>query len=84
MRGAVVCPERLAIAGLSRYISLMTEQEIALLTPRERLDLIRDLWDSLSPDDVKLTPAQVDEIDRRMQSFDEDARTSTPWRQRSS
>jgi putative addiction module component (TIGR02574 family) len=30
--------------------------DIARLTPKERLDLIGELWDSLAPEDVSLTP----------------------------
>ncbi len=57
----------------------MTTHEIARLSPRERLDLIAELWDSLSPEDVTLTPQQEAEIHRRMQTFDEDVKTAAPW-----
>jgi putative addiction module component (TIGR02574 family) len=57
----------------------MTTQEIAGLTPREKLDLIAKLWDSLLPEDVTLSPAQEPEIDRRMQTFDDDVKSAIPW-----
>jgi putative addiction module component (TIGR02574 family) len=57
----------------------MTTQEIARLSPRERLDLIAELWDSLSPEDVTLTPAQEAEIRRRMQTFDDDVKIAATW-----
>jgi putative addiction module component (TIGR02574 family) len=49
------------------------------LAPKERLDLIGQLWDSLSPSDVQLTQAQEAELDRRLASFDEDARSAIAW-----
>jgi putative addiction module component (TIGR02574 family) len=49
----------------------MTTLEIARLTTQERLDLIGELWDSLAPKDVDLTPAQAAELGRRLQTFDD-------------
>ena len=47
--------------------------DIDSLTPAEKLELIGELWDSLDADDVPLTQAQKDEIDRRLATADEDA-----------
>lgn len=58
----------------------MATLDISLLTPKERLDLIGELWDSLSAADVRLTPAQEAELDRRLASFDEDRRDAVPWK----
>lgn len=60
-------------------LSDMTTLNIARMTPRERLDLIGELWDSLAPEDVRLTPAQDAELARRMATFEADAKTATPW-----
>ncbi len=57
----------------------MTTLDIATLTPKERLDLIGELWDSLAPKDVHLSPAQEVELARRMETFDADAREAVPW-----
>ena len=57
----------------------MTEIDIAGLTPQERLDLIGALWDSLTPADVRLTPAQEDELQRRMATFEADKLSAVPW-----
>jgi putative addiction module component (TIGR02574 family) len=57
----------------------MATLDISRLTPKERLDLIGQLWDSLSPSDVQLTQAQEAELDRRLASFDEDARSAIAW-----
>jgi putative addiction module component (TIGR02574 family) len=57
----------------------MATLDIARLTPQERLDLISELWDSLSAEDVRLTPAQDAELARRMARFDADAENARPW-----
>lgn len=53
--------------------------DIAKLTPKQRLDLIGELWDSLAPEDVALTPAQDAELARRMATFETDAKAAVPW-----
>lgn len=57
----------------------MATLDISRLTPKERLDLIGELWDSLSAADVQLTPAQQAELDRRLITFDADRREAIPW-----
>ncbi len=57
----------------------MTTLDIARLSPQERLDLIGALWDSLTSDDVALSPAQEAELARRMTTFDADVLKATPW-----
>ena len=57
----------------------MAALDISRLTPQERLDLISELWDSLSSSDVPLTSAQQDELDRRLATFDADRRDAIPW-----
>jgi putative addiction module component (TIGR02574 family) len=47
--------------------------DIDSLTPAEKLELIGELWESLEADDVPLTPAQIEELDRRLATADEDA-----------
>jgi len=53
--------------------------DIAKLTKKERLDLIGELWDSLAPEDVSLTPAQEAELARRMATFEADLKEAMPW-----
>ena len=57
----------------------MTTLDIARLTTKERLDLIGELWDSLTPEDVHLTPAQDAELGRRMARFEADRKTAVPF-----
>jgi putative addiction module component (TIGR02574 family) len=42
------------------------------LSPQERLDLIGELWDSLTPDTAPVTAAQKAEIKRRLATLDKD------------
>ena len=53
--------------------------DIAKLTKKERLDLIGELWDSLAPEDVQLSPEQEADLDRRMATFEADAKAGVPW-----
>ena len=57
----------------------MATLDISRLTPKERLDLISELWDSLSATDVRLTPAQEAELDRRLTTFHADRGEAVPW-----
>ncbi len=53
--------------------------DITRMTPQERLDLIGELWDSLTAEEVPLTTAQQAELDRRLTSFEDDRRARIPW-----
>lgn len=57
------------------------EININKLSPEERLDLIEELWDSLSadPSKIPLTDAQAKELDRRMAEMDQDDTLGIPW-----
>ncbi len=50
----------------------MTVIDINSLSPQERLDLIGQLWDSLDAGDVQVTAEQAAELDRRLETLDED------------
>jgi putative addiction module component (TIGR02574 family) len=54
---------------------------LAHLSPQERLALIAQLWDSLTDDDLPLSPAQEAELDRRLASFDADRNDGVSWQQ---
>jgi putative addiction module component (TIGR02574 family) len=47
----------------------LTLDEITRLSPKERLTLIGELWDSLDPADVPLTSTQRVELERQIDSF---------------
>ena len=48
----------------------MATLDIARLSVAERLDLIGELWDSLTAEGVTLTPAQEAELARRTAAFE--------------
>jgi putative addiction module component (TIGR02574 family) len=60
-------------------MEFLTHDELARLTPPERLALISQLWDSLEDDDLPLTLAQRAELDRRLATLDEDRREGITW-----
>jgi putative addiction module component (TIGR02574 family) len=55
------------------------------LSPEEQLQLLEDIWDRLSqrPASLPLSPEQRDELDRRLDAFEEDVRAGRllgrPW-----
>ena len=57
------------------------EIDIDKLSPDERLDLIEELWDSLSadPSKIPLTDAQAKELDRRLDEMDKDNTLGIAW-----
>ena len=55
------------------------DQEIARLSPQERLALIGELWDSLDSNDAPLTAAQNRELDRRLDMLDEERSLAVSW-----
>ena len=54
--------------------------DISKLSPAERLQLVEELWDSLTPDEVPLTPTQAAELDRREALHNGDPTRGRPWR----
>ena len=58
-----------------------TRIDISRLSPTERLQLVEELWDSLTPADIPLTPAQAEEVDRREALHRTDPRRGRPWRE---
>jgi len=54
--------------------------DVEQLTPEQQLELIGELWDRLAktPEDVPLTQAQRDEIDRRSDELDQDIQAGRP------
>jgi putative addiction module component (TIGR02574 family) len=59
----------------------MPSIEIGKLTTDERLQLIEQLWDSLSetPGAVPLTDALRQELDRRLDELDRESPGGIPW-----
>jgi len=60
-------------------MELLTPDEIARLSPPERLALIVQLWDSLEYEQLPLTSAQQAELERRLALLDHDRRDGITW-----
>ena len=73
--------------GRKRDTGVMSKPtlDIEKLSPDERLELLEELWDSLrkEPSSVPLTPAQQEELDRRLDDLEADiasgATLGIPW-----
>lgn len=57
----------------------LTHDEIIRLSPRERLSLIEQLWDSLVDAEIPLTAAQRAKLERRLATFDNDRVQAVTW-----
>lgn len=53
--------------------------DIKRLSKEERLQLLEAIWDSLDPDDVPVTDAQREELDRRIGDLESDTSLGIPW-----
>ena len=53
--------------------------DISNLTAEQRLALLEDIWDSLQPEDVPVTAAQLSELDRRLDDLEADPDLGIPW-----
>jgi putative addiction module component (TIGR02574 family) len=52
---------------------------IEKMTVEEKLELIDELWASLGAESIHLTPAQIEELDRRLAEDDRDDQPGEPW-----
>jgi putative addiction module component (TIGR02574 family) len=59
----------------------LNSDELARLSPEERLALIGQLWDSLADTEIPLPPAQKAELSRRLASLDQDRAQAVTWEQ---
>jgi putative addiction module component (TIGR02574 family) len=53
--------------------------DLSKLTADEKLDLIDDLWRSLSTDDLPLSSELQAELDRRLERFESEGSAGIPW-----
>ncbi|HMQ79653.1 MAG TPA: addiction module protein [Ignavibacteria bacterium] len=55
-------------------------KEVLKLPDAEKLELIGDLWDSLSnPNDIPLTDEQKEELDRRLEAHYKNPESGSSW-----
>lgn len=62
-------------------MSTLNIQDIQELSVAERIQLVEDIWDSIAatPETLPLTDSQRQELDRRLQSYQEDPNASSSW-----
>jgi len=55
--------------------------DVVALPVAERLRLVEAIWDSIAevPEQLELSPAQVQELERRLAEFEKDPTTRSPW-----
>jgi putative addiction module component (TIGR02574 family) len=54
------------------------------LSVAERIQLVEDIWDSIAaekPDAATLSPAQVQELQARLDAHEQDPSSAVPWEQ---
>jgi putative addiction module component (TIGR02574 family) len=83
-RGArATAPSRVRLAFLNRLLHNRAVAKPALdisnLTPDEKLELIDELWQSVRPEDLALTPETRAELDRRLEKLDRDGPVGIAW-----
>ena len=66
-------------AQAEAYTAHMSTIDIAKLSPKERLELLEELWDSLSPEAIAMTDTQTKELDRRLDELDREGPVGIPW-----
>lgn len=59
--------------------AVLSSEQIAKLSARERLALIEALWNSLVQGDLAITPAQAAELDDRDETYEQDAANAQSW-----
>ena len=62
-------------------MAVLRPDELRRLSAGERLEVIEQLWDSLSETDLPITEAQAAELDRRLASFEDDPSRGVTWEQ---
>ena len=67
--------------GTLRGMQGLNSEELARLSPEERLALIGQLWDSLRDTEVPLPEAQQAELSRRLSSLGQDRTQAVTWEQ---
>lgn len=53
--------------------------DLTQLTAKEKLELIDQLWNSITPDEFPLTARQRAELHRRLDHLDEEGPTGPSW-----
>ncbi|MFZ5763434.1 MAG: addiction module protein [Thermodesulfobacteriota bacterium] len=59
----------------------VSKADILKLSVAERILLVEDIWDSIAelPEELALSEAQQQELDRRLEAYHQDPETGSPW-----
>jgi putative addiction module component (TIGR02574 family) len=59
----------------------LTREEIEQLSVAERVQLAEEIWDSIAatPEQLPVTDAQQQELDRRLERHEREPARTTPW-----
>jgi len=62
-------------------MSKVSVADVLQLSVSERIQLVGDIWDSIAavPEQVPLTPAQREELDRRLEDYHQHPDEGSPW-----
>jgi putative addiction module component (TIGR02574 family) len=62
-------------------MSKLSVAEALQLSVPERIQLVEDIWDTIAsvPEAIALTPAQCEELDRRLEDHRRDEAPGPPW-----
>ncbi len=62
-------------------ISAASLAEITQISTAERIQLVEDIWDTIAarPEDVALSEAQTQELDRRLEAYHQDPAAGASW-----
>jgi len=55
--------------------------DVLELSVAERIQMVEDIWDSIAtmPEPLKLTVAQREELDRRLEDYRQNPHEGSPW-----
>jgi putative addiction module component (TIGR02574 family) len=77
------CLGHLQYAKIVAKIVHMIERipELRTLSPGDKLALVTELWDDLAsnPEDIPITPAQIAEIERRLEEYRQNPDLGSTW-----
>ncbi|MEW6501426.1 MAG: addiction module protein [Thermodesulfobacteriota bacterium] len=59
----------------------VSKADILKLSVAERILLVEDIWDSIAelPEELTLSEAQQQELDRRLEAYHQDPEAGSPW-----
>ena len=72
-----------ALSNYGNFINMknISMADILELSVAERILLVEDLWDSIAevPEEVPLTKAQKEELEKRLDAYHKDPDSGSPW-----